>query len=161
EKSSPVTAGAGSPVMLIVPSMLPVGPEYAGSFFGLTASSTLADGIGIPRAGADGGGAATAASFTSAVSFGCSLLQAALTIVAIASIARAHRFALDRSLLRRSMSRKTRLSRREDGRFHREIERARRHEAEREDEHRAQEERRRHVPRAHRHRDGRPRRRLA
>src|SRR5579862_9609382 len=53
---SPGTSGEGSPVMLIVPSMLPVGPEYGGSFCGLTNAATLALGRGVPFAGVLGAG---------------------------------------------------------------------------------------------------------
>src|SRR4051794_18541550 len=61
------SAGAGSPVMLMVPSTLPVGPLYGGSFFGFTNASTLALGIGVPFTGAVGVGANAVASFAAAL----------------------------------------------------------------------------------------------
>ena len=42
---------------LIVPSTLPVGPVYGGSFSGFTNAATLAAGRGVPLAGAVGAGA--------------------------------------------------------------------------------------------------------
>src|SRR5260370_38460600 len=47
-KSSCGISCAGGPRTNTVPSTLPVGPEYAGSFDGFTTASTLALGIGDP-----------------------------------------------------------------------------------------------------------------
>src|ERR1700687_4674759 len=58
-KSRSFTAGEGSPVTVMVPSTLPVGPVYGGSLSAPSIAATLALGSGVAFIGTVGAAAAT------------------------------------------------------------------------------------------------------